>query len=1051
MKRTVYSLSLALCVAGMVLAWSRPSYGWVQRSQVTAGTLDAGQPSGVRDSQGRVHAVWLQKVDGAEEAFYSVGDGVQWSTPLNLSRSAERTLSVKIAVNDRDQVVVLWVDVISYFGVDFGSQMYSAVLDSGAWSETHALSSFETTPSVGPPAVAVVGQTVHAVWAADTGIDGYGDAIYHAVWAGDWSTPEALPVQTGALDTAALTFDKEGRMHLAWDGNTSGDPSNLNAYQIYYARQSGAGWTTPVDISRTSTYSFLSALALDGDSHPHVIWMEEDTNLGQGVHIFDRILYQHWDGSAWLPQPRRISYRSGVLFPQAVADTTGNVHFLWNNNVSENSGVNTFRLYYARWDGESLSPGVRIFGTPAPDSAQSTSDFVRTASGQVDPARLALLWSGGDESGISQIFYGEQPANQISLAEVESSQSLADSPDLAGRAADDLHAVWGQGTGPSDILYSHWNGIRWSNPYSLSLPGFNSSWPTIALGPDGAPHVSWYANDPETSDRIYYTRLTPAGWLTPTLLSDEGEVAAGPDLAVDAAGDVHLVWEMTSAEDYPAFAIYYRRTTGGGQRWLPWERVSPMGHSANRPQLALDGKGAPHVVWYDVNEEEIYYTNREGGHWATPENISQSQPTVVGGTISSQGPSVAVDSEGRVHAAWLESVSRLYLDSVGYAVRQEGGWQRRLLMSRPDVVRDMDRNSGINVQVVAGAQGDVHVVWHDVGDSSQLHIYESNNLSGSGWSLPTRITADTGGAMRPAGYVDSTGHLHLIWTDFQQSRQIFYQRQDRFDWIKVADKDGNLQANSQIYANGRLIGLTDSRGLFLPDNLSEGDELTVLAPVDEFPGVRGQHTSPDALDRDWSYRTYLTNWRYDAEGNRLGEPFTAGKGEKRLTVRAGSPLALFNLVVSIEWAADVAYTDTFSRALRLASDYLFDASNGQMALGNVAIYTDGQFWLDADVQVLTYNQSRPNADVDGLRDIISPSIRVGPSWAKWAASWRKAHGISPTATARSSTSSATMLWGCGIPIFALCAMTRATRKVKKRPIVRIRRFRLTASPGAMPR
>ncbi|MBI3958737.1 MAG: MoaD/ThiS family protein, partial [Chloroflexi bacterium] len=520
-----------------------------------------------------------------------------------------------------------------------------------------------------------------------------------------------------------------------------------------------------------------------------------------------------------------------------------------------------------------------------------------------------------------------------------------------------------------------------SNPYSLSLPGFNSVWPAIALGPDGAPHVSWYAHDDETSDRIYYTRLTSGGWLTPTLLSHEWNVAAGPDLAVDAAGDVHLVWEMKPDENLPAFAIYYRRTSGGGQVWLPWEQISPPGHNANRPQLALDRNGAPHVVWYDVNEEEIYYTNREGGSWSTPENISQSPATFAGGTISSQGPSLALDSAGRVHAAWLESVSRLHLDSVKYAVQQEGGWQRSLLMSRPEIVRDMDRNAGINVQVAAGAQGDVHVVWHDVGESSELRIYESNNLAPAGWSLPTLISTDTGGAMRPAAYVDDAGRLHLVWTDFFQSRQIFYQRQDRFDWLKVADSNGRPQSGALIYANGRLIGQSDSRGLFLPDNLSAGDELTALAPVAEFAGVRGQHTSPDAPGRDWAYRTYLTNWRYDAESNRLGEPFTPGKGEKRLTVRADSPLALFNLVVSLQWAADISYTETFSRALGLASDYLFDASNGQMAVGSVAIYTGGQFWQEADLQVLAYNHSRPNADIDGLRDRLSPPIRVGRSWS----------------------------------------------------------------------
>lgn len=981
MKRTIHLLLCALGTIALFFAFARPGLGWVQRSQVTKGAVDASQPAGVRDSQGQIHAVWLQKENGAEEAFYAAGDGMTWATPRNLSQSTERTLAVKIGVNDRDQVAVLWVDVVSLFGIDFGSELRAAVWQDGVWSPPQTLSSIATTLAVGPPALAIRGSEIHAVWAADTGLDGYGDAIYRALWdGGAWTTPQPLPLQTGSLDTAALAFDSQGRMHIVWDGNTSGDPSDLDAYQIYYARQTETGWTTPVNISQTSTYSFLSALALDGDDRPHVIWMEEGTNLGQGIHVFDRILYQRWDGVAWLPQPRQLSYRSGVFFPQAATDASGNVHLLWNNNTSENSGIYAFRLYHARWDGERLGPAVRILGTVTPDSAQSGGDFVR-GPGRLDPNPLALLWGGGDEQGIAQIYYGEQPPGQISQAEVETNRAMADSPDLAGRAADALHAVWAQGTGPSDIFYSQWNGIRWSTPYSISLPGFNSVWPAVAVGPDAAPHVAWYAHDAETSDRIYYTRQTATGWLTPTLLSDEWDAAAGPDLAVDTGGDVHLVWEMTSDADRPGFAIYYRRTADGGARWLPWERISPVGHSANRPQLALDSTGAPHVVWYDVDEQEVYYSGRTPDGWSAAENLSQSAATAIGKTISSQGPSVAVSRDGTVYVAWLESVSRQYLDSVGLAVGASGSWQKRLLMSRPEISRDMDRNAGINVQVVAGSQGDVHVVWFDAGENSELHIYESNNLAGADWSLPTQISEDAGNAIRPAAYVDAGGSLHLVWTEVRQTRQIFYQRQERFDWLKVADSSGRPQPAALLYANGTSIGQTDSRGLFFPAPLAVGAELVALAPVSEYAGVRQRHTSPDAPERNWAYRVYLTNWRYDGAGNRLGDAFAGSKGETRLTVRGDAPLALFNLVASIEWDPEPAYTETFSRALALASDYLFDASNGQMAIGNVALYSGGAAWQDADIQVLTYNQNRPNADINGLRELLSPAVRVGRSWS----------------------------------------------------------------------
>lgn len=142
------------------------------------------------------------------------------------------------------------------------------------------------------------------------------------------------------------------------------------------------------------------------------------------------------------------------------------------------------------------------------------------------------------------------------------------------------------------------------------------------------PHVVWFAHDESTSDRIYYTHLSAAGWLSPTLLSDEFDAAGAPDIAIDANGDIHVVWEMTYVEGYPSFAIYYRRTTEGGSKWLDYEQISPVGHNANRPQLALNSEGAPHVVWYDVGEQEIYYSTHGSDGWRTPENISNTPGSV---------------------------------------------------------------------------------------------------------------------------------------------------------------------------------------------------------------------------------------------------------------------------------------------------------------------------------------------------------------------------------------------------------------------------------------
>ncbi|MCB0117207.1 MAG: hypothetical protein KDD84_24075, partial [Caldilineaceae bacterium] len=258
--------------------------------------------------------------------------------------------------------------------------------------------------------------------------------------------------------------------------------------------------------------------------------------------------------------------------------------------------------------------------------------------------------------------------------------------------------------------------------------------------------------------------------------------------------------------------------------------------------------------------------------------------------------------------------------------------------------------------------------------------YESNNRTGI-WSSPTILSQGFGSAIRPAGALDAGGRLHFVWSDLQQARQIFYTRVDRFDWIKVVNEGGLAMSAAQIYRNGHLLGETDERGLFFADALAVDDELVTLAPVDEYAGVRQGHTSPDSPTRDWAYRTYLTNWRYAAGGERVGATVANLEGEQLLQVRSDSPLALLNLVVSMEWGASMTETQRFSNALHSASDYLFDATNGQIAIGHAAIYTRGDWWADADIQVLATNYNRPHAQVGGLREPLSAPIRVGRQWS----------------------------------------------------------------------
>ncbi|NTW02457.1 MAG: hypothetical protein HGA19_14450, partial [Oscillochloris sp.] len=110
----------------------------------------------------------------------------------------------------------------------------------------------------------------------------------------------------------------------------------------------------------------------------------------------------------------------------------------------------------------------------------------------------------------------------------------------------------------------------------------------------------------------------------------------------------------------------------------------------------------------------------------------------------------------------------------------------------------------------------------------------------------------------------------------------------------------------------------------------------------------------------------------------------------RITIEPGptslapSPFVyLFNVIVAMEWRPSQAMLLPIMRGLRAASDFLFDATNGCMAFGQV-VFAGPELMGQADIQILASNRFHPRSMVNGLNDERKYSpIRLGRgSWHK---------------------------------------------------------------------
>ncbi len=197
--------------------------------------------------------------------------------------------------------------------------------------------------------------------------------------------------------------------------------------------------------------------------------------------------------------------------------------------------------------------------------------------------------------------------------------------------------------------------------------------------------------------------------------------------------------------------------------------------------------------------------------------------------------------------------------------------------------------------------------------------------------------------------------------------------------VKVVDEAGSPLKDALVYQNGLPIGTTDERGIVVPQDIQPGDSFTAILTIHEQPTVRTGHQTPDS-NQDWAYRIHITTLDQDANGNPIPHVVTE-PGQQVLTLHPSSPLVLFNLVLSIEWDADDEYMEQVARAAEFASDYLYDLTDGQMAVGRMSIYDNSEYWADADIQISTKNIVRPHAYVGGITSSDkSHVIRLGRGW-----------------------------------------------------------------------
>jgi hypothetical protein len=204
---------------------------------------------------------------------------------------------------------------------------------------------------------------------------------------------------------------------------------------------------------------------------------------------------------------------------------------------------------------------------------------------------------------------------------------------------------------------------RFGRPYTVAAAAEPEaappSEPRIAISPSGAALAVWLGRDRANNLRIMAATASPGGRLrSAQALSDPGQPAFNPDVAMDAQGNAVVVWERFDGAATRAQVTV--RPAGGA--FGPVQTLSPPG-PANEPAVAVNRNGTAVVVWLlGSGFSDVLQAARRpsGGTFGPVEQLSDP-------ALDADAPSVALDAGGSATVLWVQETNSTQRIATAYA------------------------------------------------------------------------------------------------------------------------------------------------------------------------------------------------------------------------------------------------------------------------------------------------------------------------------------------------------------------------------------------------
>jgi hypothetical protein len=301
-------------------------------------------------------------------------------------------------------------------------------------------------------------------------------------------------------------------------------PKKLNPQYLTFASWNGATWNfQTVDSGDPevdwSGYVTSSALAIDSDDNPHIVYTVVDDSNGTTRHF---LKYASRPEYKWVIQ----NVDDGAAGSIAL-DSAGNPHLAYAGAEG--------RLKYASWNGQNWAKQV------VDSESRALQDSQYLALDSNDTA--FIVYNVGASAKLAMV-----NSSRISQTAVSNVSALGNVVlDSAGYP----HFTYSWGDA---LRYNSWDGSEWKAQVVVAAPFLSGS--CVALDSAGRPHITYIG-----TYSLKYTAWMGSGWAAQTVLRD---IIIDPaPLALDSNGNPHIGYLVPRMEHnyYSSGTITYTYTT----------------------------------------------------------------------------------------------------------------------------------------------------------------------------------------------------------------------------------------------------------------------------------------------------------------------------------------------------------------------------------------------------------------------------------------------------------------------------------------------------------